>query len=143
MWKLYSLLRHITSDVGSQFASKLVKELNQKLNINLCLSTVYHRQTDALSEHAVQTLMQYLHIYYHDGENCWRAWLPVAGFAYNTTATMTHKLWPYRSLYGFDSWSIHLNDNYKLLSPTIEEWLNRITTVHNHIHNVYKRINHK
>ena len=42
IWKLYSLLRHITLDRGSQFASKFLKELNRKININLRLSSAYH-----------------------------------------------------------------------------------------------------
>ena len=50
IWKLYGLPRHITSDRGPQFASKFLKELNQKLNINLRLSTVYYQQTDGLSK---------------------------------------------------------------------------------------------
>ena len=49
IWKLYSLRRHITSDRNLQFASKFLKELNRKLNINLHLSTAYHPQTDGLS----------------------------------------------------------------------------------------------
>ena len=65
IWKLYGLPRHITSDCGPQFASKFLKELNRKLNINLRLSTAYHPQTDGLSEPAVQTLKQYLRIYCH------------------------------------------------------------------------------
>ena len=56
---------------------------------------------------------------------------------------MTHKLSPYRSLYGFDPRTIHLNNNYKLSLLVVEEWLNRMTTVHNHIHDILKRINHK
>ena len=50
IWKLYGLPRHITSDHGPQFASKFLKELNRKFNINLRLSTAYHAQTDGLSE---------------------------------------------------------------------------------------------
>ena len=70
IWKLYGLLRHITSDCGSQFTSKLLKELNGKLNISLRLSTTCHRQTDGLSERAVQTLKECLDIYCHDRQNC-------------------------------------------------------------------------
>ena len=62
IWKLYGLPRHITSDRGPQFASKFLKELNRKLNINLRLSTACHPQTDGLSKQAVQTLKQYLRI---------------------------------------------------------------------------------
>ena len=66
IWKLCGLPRDITSDRGLQFALKFLKELNRKLNINLCLSTTYHPQTDGVSERAVQTLKQYLRIYCHD-----------------------------------------------------------------------------
>ena len=34
IWKVYALLRHITSDSSPQFASKFLKEVNRKLNIN-------------------------------------------------------------------------------------------------------------
>ena len=66
IWKLYGLPRHMTSDYGPQFASKILKELKRKLNINLRLSTAYHLQTDGLSERAVQTLQQYPRIYCHN-----------------------------------------------------------------------------
>ena len=59
------------------------------------------------------------------------------------TATTTHKLSHYRSLYSFDPRTIHLNNNYELSSATAEEWLDRITTVQNYIHDVLKQINHK
>ena len=98
IWKLYGLPRHITSDRGPQFPSKFLKELTRKLYINLRLSTTYHPQTDGLSEQAVQTLKQYLRIYYHNRQNRWQAWLPLAEFSYHTTATTTHILSPYRSL---------------------------------------------
>ena len=73
IWKLHDLQRQITSDHDPQFASKFLKELNRKLNINLRLSTAYHSQTDVLSERAVQTLKQYLRIYCYDRQNRWRA----------------------------------------------------------------------
>ena len=69
IWKLCGLRRHITSDRGPHFASKFLKELNRKLNINLRLSTAYHPQTDGLSEQAVQTRKQYQRIYCHDRQN--------------------------------------------------------------------------
>ena len=53
--RLCGLSRHLTLYCSLQFASKFRKELNQKLNINLCLSTAYHPQTDGLYAHAVLT----------------------------------------------------------------------------------------
>ena len=122
---------------------KFLKELNQKLNIHLRLSTSYHHQTDGLSERAVQTFKQSLRIYYHDRQNRWRAWLALTAIAYYTTATTTNKYSPHRSLYAFDPRTIHVDNDYKLSSPTAEEWLDRMTTVHNYIHHVFKQINHK
>ena len=69
IWKLCGLPRHITSDRAPQFASKFLKKLNRKLNINLCLSTAYYPQTDGISERAVQKLKQYVRIYCHDRQN--------------------------------------------------------------------------
>jgi len=143
IWRLYGLPKHITSDRGPQFASKFLKEINKSLGINLRLSTAYHPQTDGLAERAVQTLKQYLRIYCHDRQHRWRTWLPLAEFAYNTAATSTHKYSPYRSLYGFDPHTIHLSDDHEFSSPAAEEWLDRMTTVHNQVHDTLKQINNK
>ena len=139
----HGLPRHITSDRGPQFAYKFSKEHNRKLNINLRLSTTYHPQTDGLYERAVQTLKQYLGIYCHDRQNRRQAWLPLAEVAYNTTATTTKGYSPYRSLYGFDPRTIHLDKDYEVSSPAAEGWLDRLTTVHYQIHDSLKRINEK
>ena len=37
---------------------------------------------------------------------------------------------------------IHTDKDYELSCPAAEDWLDRMTTVHNHIHNVLKRIQH-
>ena len=71
IWKLYDLGRQITSDCDPQYASKFRKELTQKLNVNLLLSTGYHPQTDGLSKRAVQTFKPYLRIYCNNRQNCW------------------------------------------------------------------------
>ena len=85
IWKLYGLPRHITSDHRPQFASLFAKESNKKLDIGLCLSTPYHTQKDGLSEWAIQTVKQYLRIFYHNRQNRWTVWLDWAQFPYNTT----------------------------------------------------------
>ena len=143
IWRLDGLPRHITSDRGPQFASKFSQALHHKLNLNLRLSTAYHPQTDRLIQRAVQTLKQYLRIYCHDRQNRWRVWLRFAKFAYNTISTTTHGYSVHRSLYGFDARTIHVYNDSELSSPAAEEWLYRMTTVHNHIHDTLKRINAK
>ena len=43
-------------------------------------------------------------------------------------------------MYGFDPGTIHLDNDYELSSPAAEEWLDRMTTVHNQIHDTLNRI---
>ena len=59
------------------------------------------------------------------------------------TTHSTHQYSPYRSLYGWDSRTIHVDNDYELSSPATEEWLDRITTVHNQIHHTLKQIHIK
>ena len=141
VFRHYGVPKYITSDRGPQFASAFWNQLNRKLDVLLRLSTAHHPQTDGLSERAVQTLKQYLRIYTHDRQDRWVRWLPLAEFAYNSTVTSTHGYSPFRSLYGFDPQTIHVVDDYQLSSPAAEEWLDRMVTVHNQIHDTLKRIN--
>jgi len=50
VWKLYGLLKSITSDWGPQFAAELMKELNWMLGIEMRLLTVFHLQMDRQTE---------------------------------------------------------------------------------------------
>ena len=140
IWKHFGLPKAITSDRGPQFASECWKEINRKLRIILRLSTAHHPQTDGLSERAIQTLKQYLQIFTHDQQDEWVRWLPMAEYAYNSTAAI-HGYSPFRSLYGFDPRSVHLTNNSEVKSPAAEEWLDRMVAVHNQIHDTLKRIN--
>jgi len=46
MWKSYRFLKSVILDRGSQFATKLIKKLNEMLDIETKLSTVFYSQTD-------------------------------------------------------------------------------------------------
>jgi len=46
-------------DRGTQFATGMMKELNQMLGINMKLSTAYYLQTDGQMERMNQDLEQY------------------------------------------------------------------------------------
>ena len=50
VWKLHGLPESIVSDKGPQFVVELTKELNKILGIETKLSTVFHPQTDGLTE---------------------------------------------------------------------------------------------
>ena len=46
IWKSHKFLKSVILDRGSQFATKLIKKLNEMLDIETKLSTVFYSQTD-------------------------------------------------------------------------------------------------
>ena len=62
-------------------------------------------------------------------------------FAYNSSPQSVTKLSPMFSLYGFEPRGILVNNNSEMTSPAAEDWLYRITTVHNQIHATLKTVN--
>jgi len=50
-------------DRGVQFAVEIIKELNELLEIQMKLLTVYHPQTDGQMERINQELEQYLRVF--------------------------------------------------------------------------------
>ena len=140
VWRHYGLPRAITSDRGPQFASAFLKSLNRALDVRLRLSTAHHPQTDGLSERAVQTLKQYLRIYCHDRQQRWVRWLPLAEFAYNSFPHSVTKLSPMFSMYRFEPRGLQVQE-CEMSSPAAEEWLDRMTTVHNQIQATSKMVN--
>jgi len=50
IWKLHELLESVILDRGPQFATELIKELNEILEIETKLSITFHSQTDGQIE---------------------------------------------------------------------------------------------
>ena len=63
VWKLYGLPESIISDRGPQFATGVMRELNEMLGIDSKLSTAFHPQTDGQTERMNQELEQYLRMF--------------------------------------------------------------------------------
>ena len=141
IWRHYGLPTATTSDRGPQFARAFLQALNKALDVRLRLFTAHHPQTDGLSERAIQSLKQYLRIYCHDRQKRWARWLPLAEFAYNSSPHSVTKLSPMFSLYGFEPRGIQVNKDSDMASPAAEDWLYRLTTVHNQIHATLKAVN--
>ena len=74
----YSLPKKIISDQDPWFISCFGKELCYLLDIHQNISTAYYPQTDGASEHANQSLEQYLCMFCRMQQNNWHAWLPIA-----------------------------------------------------------------
>jgi len=63
VWKLHGLPKKIILDWGLQFATGIMKELNEMLGIKSKLSTAFHPQTDGQTERVNQELEQYLRMF--------------------------------------------------------------------------------
>jgi hypothetical protein len=60
VWRRTGLPHQVILDRGQQFASKVMQEVWNKLNVKSTMSTAFHPQTDSETEHVNQELEQYL-----------------------------------------------------------------------------------
>ena len=65
----------------------------------------------------------------------------MAEFAYNSSPHSVTKLSPMFSLYGFKPRGIQVNNDSEMASSAAEDWLYRMTTMHNQIHATLKAVN--
>ena len=100
VWKLHGLPESVTLDWGPQFVAELTKKLNQMLEIETRLSTVFHPQTDGQMEQMNQELEQYLRFFVEHQQKDWPEWLASAEFAVNNKAHTATKVSPFMAKYG-------------------------------------------
>jgi len=71
MWKLHRLPESVISDREPQFATGLIKKLNEILGIKIKLSIAFNSQTDEQMERTNQELEQYLRMYINYRQENW------------------------------------------------------------------------
>ena len=74
----HGIPKTIISDRDKVFASSFWQELFKKLGVGLCMSTVYHPQTDGQTERVNQCLEMYLRCMCFSHPKSWNKWLPLA-----------------------------------------------------------------
>jgi len=87
-------------DRGPQFTTKLTKELNKMLGIEMRLLTAFHPQTDGQIEQINQELEQYLQFFVEYRQKDWPEWLVSAEFAVNNKVYTATKVSPFMANYG-------------------------------------------
>jgi len=102
VWKLHRLPESIISDRGPQFATGLIRELNEILEIKSKLSTAFHPQTDGQMERVNQELEQYLRMFINHRQEQWLEWLGTTEFAYNNKMYLSMQMTPFKANYGQD-----------------------------------------
>jgi len=100
IWKLHRLPESVVLDRRPQFAVDLTKELNQILEIETKLSTVFHPQTDGQMEKINQELEQYLRFFIDHRQKDWLEWLVLAKFTINNKIHSVTKMLPFMANYG-------------------------------------------
>ncbi|GFV67383.1 retrovirus-related Pol polyprotein from transposon 412 [Trichonephila clavipes] len=99
------VLRHgaprvIITDRGAVFRSRLVSSLVDLCNIDHRFTTVYHPQTNGLTELFNKTLADMLSMYVDVEQKNWDEILPFVTFAYNTAKQETTDFTPFYLLHG-------------------------------------------
>lgn len=90
----------VLTDQGTNFTSKLLKQVYQYLGIKGIKTTPYHPQTDGLVERFNQTLKSMLRKFVADSGADWDEWLPYLLFAYREVPQASTGFSPFELLYG-------------------------------------------
>jgi hypothetical protein len=90
----FGLPTRVISNRDPRFTSQSEKALTTKLGINCNISTVFHPQTDSLSERKNQWVEQYLQIVTSANLEDWTQWLALASAVHNNRKNTTTGLLP-------------------------------------------------
>jgi hypothetical protein len=102
VFKRFALHDTLISDRGPQFASAFARELTRILHYNVCLSTMYHPQTDGQTERANQEVETYLRIFCANNPHKWSKFLTSAEFIHNSVPHSSTKVSPFSLILGYE-----------------------------------------
>ena len=125
-------------DRGPQFATGVIKKLNEMLEIETKLSIVYYLQTNRQIERVNQELEQYLCIFINHRQEQWPEWLEMAEFAYNNKIHSATKVLLFRANCGQDlrmGFEGRQRERYKVVG----EFVKRIKEIQKKVRAVLKK----
>ena len=97
----HSVFSHVTSNCGMEFVSAFFHSLGKVLDMKLHFTSGYHPEGNGQTEHANQTLKQYLRVYCNYQQSNWSDLLPIVEFAYNNTPNAMTGLSPFYANKGY------------------------------------------
>jgi len=127
------------SDRGPQFAAELTKELNQMLEIETRLLTVFHPQTNGQTEQMNQELEQYLRFFVDHKQKNWPEWLALAKFAVNNKVHMATKMSSFMANYSREL-RIGGDIRKKGKVESMAEFVERMKKVHEKVGTALKKV---
>lgn len=97
---LHGLPQNLVTDCGTEFLSKVFKEVCQILKIKQTSTTPYHPQSNGSLERSHRTLGEYLRNFVQKDIQNWDSHIPFAMFCHNSTVHTSTKFQPYELVYG-------------------------------------------
>jgi Integrase zinc binding domain len=98
--RLHGLAESIVSDRDSKFTSKFWHETHKLLGTKLLMSTLFHPQTDGVSEHAICSIAQILRAAVCPDQQDWSNKIPMVEFALNSSISSLSGFAPFELNYG-------------------------------------------
>jgi len=101
IFRLYGLPHEIISDRGTQFTSKFWNAIYKIFHIDLKFSSLFHHQTNSLTERVSSVVEQYLRCFVNYKGNNWSNYLYLSEFSYNNAVQESLKYSPFYANYGY------------------------------------------
>lgn len=100
VWRLHGLPHTLISDRGTQFTSKLFKQVCELLGVQQALSSAFHPQSDGQTERTNRVMEEVLRHYVNPSQDDWDEYLPCVEFAINNSVHMGTNQTPFFLNYG-------------------------------------------
>jgi len=97
---LHGLPQTLVTDCGTEFLSRIFKEVCQLLKIKKSSTTPYHPQSNGSLERSHRTLGEYLRSFVEKDHQNWDSYIPFAMFCHNSTVHSSTNFQPYQLVYG-------------------------------------------
>ena len=93
--RLHEVPKSIVLDRDTKFSSTLWHELHRLMGTKLFMSTVFHPQTDGMTEQANHSIGQILRMIINDDQKNWADKCPMVEFALNSSVSTTTGFTPF------------------------------------------------
>jgi transposase InsO family protein len=93
----------ILTDQGSNFLSKMFKNMCKMLRIRKIQMTAFHPESNSGLERSDRLLAEYLWHYVQEDQTDWDEWIPYAVYVYSTTVHAVTAYTSFEVVYGFKS----------------------------------------
>jgi len=97
---LHGLPKTLVTDCGTEFLSKIIKEVCSLLKIKQTSTSPYHPQSNGSLERSHRVLGEYLRSFANKDPQNWDTHVPYAMFCHNSTVHTSTNFQPYELVYG-------------------------------------------